>query len=98
MFKYIIFQDVDWMLLTLVGFPPWRHGSGHVGFVVDKAALEVFSEYFCFPCQSFNRFIHTHIIGGWYCRPVVASVIVDWVPLPPPKKKTFGLARSTLKL
>jgi hypothetical protein len=27
---------------------PW---SGHVGFVVDKVALEyVFSEYFDFPC------------------------------------------------
>jgi hypothetical protein len=27
-------------------------GSGQVGFVVDKVALgQVFSEYFCFPCQ-----------------------------------------------
>jgi hypothetical protein len=33
-----------------------------VGYVVDKAALEqVFSEYFCFPCQSsFHQFLHHH--------------------------------------
>jgi hypothetical protein len=31
------------------GFKPW---SGHVGFVVDKAALgQLFPQYFCFPCQ-----------------------------------------------
>jgi hypothetical protein len=32
----------------------------HVGFVVDKAAqVQVFSEYFGFPCQSsFHQFIH----------------------------------------
>jgi hypothetical protein len=31
-------------------------------FLVDKAALgQVFSEYFCFPCQSsFHQFIHHH--------------------------------------
>jgi hypothetical protein len=43
-----------------VGFPPRRTGftyGQHVGFVVDKAALEqVFSEYFGFPCQSFIDF------------------------------------------
>jgi hypothetical protein len=40
------------------GFEP---GSGHVGFVVDKAALEqAFSEYFGFLCQAFHRLIHTH--------------------------------------
>jgi hypothetical protein len=32
-----------------------------VGFVVDKAALgQVFSEYFSFPCHSFQRLLHTH--------------------------------------
>jgi hypothetical protein len=32
-----------------------------VGFVVDKAALgQVLSEYFGFPCQSFNLFLHQH--------------------------------------
>jgi hypothetical protein len=46
------------------GFPPRRPGFAyghHVGFVVDKAALEqVFLEYFGFPCQSFHRFHHYH--------------------------------------
>jgi hypothetical protein len=46
------------------GFPPRRPGFAygqHVGFVVDKAALEqVFSEYFGFPCLSFHRFLHYH--------------------------------------
>jgi hypothetical protein len=36
--------------------------AGHVGFVVDKVALEqLFSEYFGFPCQfSFHRLLHIH--------------------------------------
>jgi hypothetical protein len=36
--------------------------KGHVGFVVDKVALEkVFSEYFGFPCRSsFHRLFHNH--------------------------------------
>jgi hypothetical protein len=36
--------------------------SGHVGFVVNKVALEqAFSEYFGFPCQSsFHRLLHNH--------------------------------------
>jgi hypothetical protein len=46
------------------GFPPRRPGFAyrqHMGFVVDKAALvQVFSEYFGFPCQSFHRFLHYH--------------------------------------
>jgi hypothetical protein len=30
-------------------------------FVVDKAVLgQDFSEYFGFPCQSFNQFLHHH--------------------------------------
>jgi hypothetical protein len=46
------------------GFPPRRprfaYGQ-HVGFVVDKAALvQVSSEYFGFPCQSFHPFLHYH--------------------------------------
>jgi hypothetical protein len=41
--------------LLVAGFPPRRprfeHGSGQVGFVVDKVALgQVFSEYFGFAC------------------------------------------------
>jgi hypothetical protein len=49
------------------GFPPrWPEfdpRSGHVGFVVDEVALgQVFSEYFCFPCQfSFHQLLHTHL-------------------------------------
>jgi hypothetical protein len=40
----------------VAGFPPRLPGfnlrSGHVGFVVDKVALEqASSEYFGFPCQ-----------------------------------------------
>jgi hypothetical protein len=46
------------------GFPPRRPGFAygqHLGFVVDKAALmQVFSEYFGYPCQSFHRFLHYH--------------------------------------
>jgi hypothetical protein len=43
------------------GGPGSRPGR-HVGFVVDKAALEqVFSECFSFPCQSsFHQFLHHH--------------------------------------
>jgi hypothetical protein len=34
--------------------------SGHVEFVVEKAALrQIFSEYFGFPCQIFHRPLHT---------------------------------------
>jgi hypothetical protein len=32
-----------------------------VGFAVDNAALvQVSSEYFGFPCQSFHQFLHHH--------------------------------------
>jgi hypothetical protein len=54
----------------VAGFPSWRPGfylrSSHVGFVVDKVALgQVFSEYFCFPCQmSFHRLLHTHRLSS----------------------------------
>jgi hypothetical protein len=50
----------------VAGFPQPRPGfqprSSHVGFVVDKVALEqVISEYFGFPCQfSFHRLLHIH--------------------------------------
>jgi hypothetical protein len=37
----------------------------HVGFVLDKAALEqVFSEYFGFLCQSFHQFLYHHNLPG----------------------------------
>jgi hypothetical protein len=45
------------------GFPLRWHafepGSGYVGFVIDKVALlQVFFEYFRFPCQSFRQSPH----------------------------------------
>jgi hypothetical protein len=49
----------------VTSFPPrrlwFKTGSSHVGFVVDKVALvQVFSEYFGFPCQSlFHQFFST---------------------------------------
>jgi hypothetical protein len=54
------------MAVLPTGFPPQRPKfqprSGHVGFVVDKAALgQAFSEYFHFPCQvSFHQLLHIH--------------------------------------
>jgi hypothetical protein len=54
------------LLRRLVACFPLRRrgfefGSGHVGFVVDKAALgQAFSEYPGFPCQAFHRLLHTH--------------------------------------
>jgi hypothetical protein len=49
----------------VAGFPPRRPGfeltSGHVGFVVNIAALgQAFSKYFGFPCETFHCLIHTH--------------------------------------
>jgi hypothetical protein len=46
------------------GFPRrsrFEPGSGHVGFVEDKATLEQgFFDYFDFPCQAFLPLLHTH--------------------------------------
>jgi hypothetical protein len=59
----------------VAGFPPrqrgFEPGSGQVGFVVDKVALEqVFSEYFGFPYQSsFYQILHSHNHGGKYNMP-----------------------------
>jgi hypothetical protein len=55
---------------TARGGPGFEPGSGHVGFVVDKVALEqVFSEYFGFPCQSsFHQLLHNHPhLSSWVC-------------------------------
>jgi uncharacterized protein YcbX len=48
-----------WLPTTAAQVRVWAE---HVGFVVDKAALEqIFSEYFGFPCQSsFHQFLHHH--------------------------------------
>jgi hypothetical protein len=43
---------------TAEGFKP---GSGHMGFVVDNAAMgQVFCECFGFPYQAFYRQLHTY--------------------------------------
>jgi hypothetical protein len=51
-------QLVARFLLRQPGFDP---RSGYERSVVDKVALEVFSEYFGFPFQfSFHQLLHTH--------------------------------------
>jgi hypothetical protein len=69
----------------------FAHGSGQVGFVVDKMALgQVFSKYFGFPCQSsFHQLLHNHPHHhlGLYNRPEVAAVPADVSPTPPNKTK-----------
>jgi hypothetical protein len=46
--------------------------------VVDKVAQEqVFSQYFCFPCQSLHRLLHTHHYpssGAGITRQIVDNV------------------------
>jgi hypothetical protein len=32
-----------------------------MGFMVDKAAIEQVSEYFCFTWQALHRLLHTHL-------------------------------------
>jgi hypothetical protein len=70
---------VPYLKRLVAGFPLRRPGfdprSGHVGFVVDKAALgQFFSKYFGFPFQfSIHPLLHissSSIIRGWYNRPV----------------------------
>jgi hypothetical protein len=61
-----------------------------VGFVVNKEALEhAFSEYFSLPCHSFHQLLHTHhhpSSGAGTIDQIVASVIVNSVPLHPKMK------------
>jgi hypothetical protein len=63
-------EGVSKLKRLVAGFPPRRPGfepgSGQVGFVVDKVALEqASSEYFGFPCQfSFHRLPHTHHLSS----------------------------------
>jgi hypothetical protein len=57
----------------------------HVGFVADKAALEkIFSEYFCFPCQSsFHQFLHHHNHPGLAQQAYLVTVVPsgpNWTP------------------
>jgi hypothetical protein len=55
-----------------------------VGFVVDKAALvQVFSEYFGFPCQLLHRFLDHHNHPGLAQSAIVAAVPSGhWIPPP----------------
>jgi hypothetical protein len=49
---------LKWLVAGFPPRPPWFASWQHVGFMVDKAALEqVFSEYFSFLCQLFNHFL-----------------------------------------
>jgi hypothetical protein len=51
---------VPWLKPLVAGLARRRHGFASRQHV-DKAALgQVFSEYFGFPCQSFNQFLHHH--------------------------------------
>jgi hypothetical protein len=59
--------------------PEFEPGSGHVGFVVDKSALE-------------HVIIHHH--SGLVNRPVAASAIVDSIPLNPKKEGKKWLYRT----
>jgi hypothetical protein len=56
--------------------------------MVNNGTLaHAFSQYFGFPCHSFIPLIapqsSTSNIRGWYSRPIMAALIVDFVPLQP---------------
>jgi hypothetical protein len=77
-----------WEKLRRPGFEP---RSSHVGFVVDKVGLrQVFSEFFCFPCQfSFHRLLHTHQLssGAGTISQLLADVL-SGLSLTTPQEKT----------
>jgi hypothetical protein len=52
-------RDIAQAISRWPGFEP---GSGQVEFVVNKVAMgQVFSEYFCFPCQcSLHQILNPH--------------------------------------
>jgi hypothetical protein len=76
--------------------PQWRYGSGHVEFVVDKAALgQVFSEYFGFPLPLIPPTAphsSSPTIRGWCSGLVVAEAPSGLCSTPPTEKK-----RTTLR-
>jgi hypothetical protein len=56
-----------WLVtIFLLQWPGFDSTAGHVGFVVNKLALQkVFFEDFSLPCQfSFYQMFHTHIPSG----------------------------------
>jgi hypothetical protein len=94
-------KAVPWLRRLVAGFPPRRPvfdpKSGHMGFVVDNAALgQVFSEYFGFPCQfSFHRLLHIHHLssGAGTIGQLVADV-PSGLSLPTPRKKNMQKEES----
>jgi hypothetical protein len=72
---------LEFMLSLHRGGPGSRPGR-HVVLMVDKAALgQVFSEYFCFPCQLlFHQFVHYHNHPGVAALPSG----LNYNPPPPP--------------
>jgi hypothetical protein len=62
--------------------------SSHVGFVVDKPTLGQISSTAISPANH-STDCSTLIIRGWYDRPVVAPVTVDWIPPHPKKGERF---------
>jgi hypothetical protein len=86
--------EIGHAMWLVAGFPLWpprfKPRSGHVGFVVDKEALgQLFSDYFCFPYQSFHLLLHTHHhppSGAGTVGQTVADVQADSVS-PHPKTR-----------
>jgi hypothetical protein len=72
---------VPYLRRSFVSFPPQLPGSGHVGFVVDKGTRgQDFSEYFGAPPAKHSTDCSTLIINGTIGH-LVASAIVNSVPL-----------------
>jgi hypothetical protein len=75
---------------VLASFPSRRPGlEPRSGTVADKATLgQVFSEYFGFPCQSFYRLLHAHLLSSE--AGILVQIVAD-VPsgfsLTPPQKR-----------
>jgi hypothetical protein len=71
-------------------------GSAQVGFIVDEVALgHVYSEYFCFPCQSsFHQTIHPHNHTG-QAKYVRSCRRAEWTPHPNMRiRKMFKIERT----
>jgi hypothetical protein len=84
--RYVPDNAVQKLRRLLTDFPSrqpgFEPGSGHVGFLVDEAAVgHVFFESFGFIIPTYCSTLI--IIRGWYSRSIVASVIVDSAPLQP---------------
>jgi hypothetical protein len=82
----------QWLSVLVAGFPPQRPEfdprSGYVVFVMDKVVLgQVFSEYFCFPCQfSFHPLLHTHLSSGAATEGKIVADVPSGLSLTPPQE------------